>query len=95
MRPPHEFEAVQRLIADGMNDCAIARHTGIPRPTVRDWRRRPRARRRIVSTSCHIDHDFAGIPAKAYSYVLGVYLGDGCVSRCRRVWHLRITLDKK
>ncbi|MEC4904263.1 hypothetical protein R2351_16250 [Mycobacteroides chelonae] len=21
-----------------MNDCAIARQTGIPRPTVRDWR---------------------------------------------------------
>ena len=27
--------------------------------------------------------------------MLGLYLGDGCISRCRRVWHLRITLDKK
>jgi hypothetical protein len=27
--------------------------------------------------------------------VLGLYLGDGCISRDRRVWRLRITLDKK
>ena len=24
-----------------------------------------------------------------------MYLGDGCISRCRRVWHLRVTLDAK
>jgi hypothetical protein len=35
------------------------------------------------------------LPAPAYSYLLGLYLGDGCVSRSRRVWRLRITLDKK
>ena len=38
MRSAQEFNDVQRLIADGMNDCAIARITGIPRRTVRDWR---------------------------------------------------------
>ncbi|SRX94313.1 hypothetical protein MSP7336_02566 [Mycobacterium shimoidei] len=37
MRSAEEFEAVRALIATGMNDCAIARETGIPRPTVRDW----------------------------------------------------------
>lgn len=40
-------------------------------------------------------HDFPALPAKAYSYLLGLYLGDGCISRSGRVWHLRITLDKK
>jgi hypothetical protein len=34
-------------------------------------------------------------PPAAYSYVLGLYLGDGSLSRNRRVWRLRITLDKK
>ena len=29
MRSAEEFEAVQRLIATGMNDCAIARQTGL------------------------------------------------------------------
>lgn len=27
--------------------------------------------------------------------LLGLYLGDGCISRSRRVWRLRITLDNK
>ena len=96
MRSAEEFEAVQRLIAAGVNDCAIARQTGIPRCTVRDWRRRPQIRTRPVASSpCGILHDFATLPAATYSYLLGLYLGDGCVSRHPRAWCLRITLDKK
>src|SRR5206468_11013409 len=34
----------------------------------------------------------AGPPA-AYAYVLGLYLGDGCISRSARTQRLRITLD--
>lgn len=31
-----------------------------------------------------------------YVYLLGLYLGDGCISRARRnVWRLRITLDQR
>jgi hypothetical protein len=26
------------LIAGGLNDCEVARRTGIPRTTIRDWR---------------------------------------------------------
>jgi hypothetical protein len=80
-----------------MNDCAIARLTGIPRPTVRDWRRKPQVLPRIPmrSVSCGIDHDFAALPSKPYSYLLGMYLGDGCISRLRRVWRLRITCDTR
>lgn len=29
----------------------------------------------------------------AYSYLLGLYLGDGCISRSGRVWRLRVVLD--
>jgi hypothetical protein len=32
---------------------------------------------------------------KAYSYLLGMYLGDGCISRMNRVYRIRIVLDKK
>jgi hypothetical protein len=77
-----------------MNDCAIARQTGIPRCTVRDWRCKPQVRSRDSGAGCN-GHDFSDLPAPAYSYLLGMYLGDGCVSRCRRVWRLRITLDDK
>jgi hypothetical protein len=44
---------------------------------------------------CGKAHDFTQLPAEAYCYLLGLYLGDGCISRSGRVWHLRVTLDKK
>jgi hypothetical protein len=95
VRSAEQFDAARRLIAAGVNDCAISRQLGVPRPTVQDWRRRPQIRRSPVSaSSCGIVHDFPGLPAAAYCYLLDLYLGDGCISRCRRVWRLRITLDK-
>jgi hypothetical protein len=94
MRSAEEFEAVQRLIAAGVNDCAIARQTGIPRRTVRDWRCRPQLRiRTAVGSPCA--HDFSRLPARSYAYLLGLYLGDGCISRHPRTWRLRIVLDDK
>jgi hypothetical protein len=95
MRCADEFNNVQRLIAAGVNDCAIARQTGIPRPTVRDWRRRPPVWPRYPagSSNCGIDHDFTALPSSPYSYLLGMYLGDGCISRQGRVWRLRVTCD--
>jgi hypothetical protein len=97
MRSTEQFEAVRQLIAAGLNDCAIARQTGIPRPTVREWRCKPPARLRLppALSPCGVDHDFAGIPAAPYCYLLGLYLGDGCISLYRRVWRLRIVLDAK
>jgi hypothetical protein len=97
LRSAEEFEAVQRLIAIGLNDWAIARQTGIPRRTVCDWRRKsPILERDPSATSgCGTDHDFAGLPAAPYCYLLGLYLGDGCISRNGRVWRLRIFLDAK
>ena len=82
-------------IAAGLNDCAIARKTGISRTTVRDWRRRPPHRSRGSCASGCTVLDFSGLSAHAYSYLLGLYLGDGCISRCRQVWCLRVTLDAK
>ncbi|WP_245909157.1 LAGLIDADG family homing endonuclease [Mycobacterium neglectum] len=40
-------------------------------------------------------HDFSTLPIAAYCYVLAMYLGDGSISRARRVWRIRITLDQK
>jgi hypothetical protein len=94
MRSAKEIDAVQRLIAAGLNDCAIARQTGIPRPTVWGWRRRPPVRSRDSCVPCNA-HDFSGLPAGAYSYLFGLYLGDGCISRHPRAWRLRVTLDKR
>ncbi|NTY63903.1 helix-turn-helix domain-containing protein [Mycolicibacterium sphagni] len=97
MRTSEDFETVRRLLAAGVNDCEISRRTGVPRPTVRDWRCRPPAkmRRPTADAPCGVVHDFADLPVKDYCYLFGLYLGDGCISRMNRVWKLRISLDKK
>jgi hypothetical protein len=95
VRSAEDFNAVRGLAAAGFNDCAIAPLTGIPRRTVRDLRCRPgvKPRRLAGSSDCGVDHDFASLPVAPYCYVLGLCLGDGCISRHSRAFSLRITLD--
>lgn len=39
MRPEEEFREALALVSEGANDSEIARRLGIPRTTIRDWRR--------------------------------------------------------
>lgn len=99
-RSKEEFETVLGLIAEGRNDSNVSRLTEIPRTTVREWRIGARdGTRRHPSRSdseCGVGHDFSPLPITAYSYLLGMYLGDGYIARSRRgVWHLRITADTR
>jgi hypothetical protein len=48
-----------------------------------------------VASTCAVSHDFLALPPAAYAYLLGIYLGDGCISRGGRVRRLRITLDSR
>jgi len=69
----------------------------IPRSTVRDWLVGPIPRRAIGGSRkrCAGDHNFAELPAE-YAHLLGLYLGDGCISAGpRAVYKLRIVLDLK
>jgi hypothetical protein len=109
MRSIEEVRRVLALVKKGLNDCEISRETGIPRGTIRDWRdgktpRRkwPRApgRTRDGGHGCptcgHPLHDFARLPTNDYAYLLGLYLGDGTISKAPRgVFKLRITLDSR
>ena len=80
MRSAEEFDTVQWLVA-GVNDSVIARQTGIPGCIVRDWRRRPPVPAKLTCVSTCTPADASGLPAPAYAYLLGLYLGDRCVSR--------------
>ena len=96
MRSVEEFDAVMQLIAAGFNDCEISRTTGIPRTTIRGWRHcRHRYTRPTADSPCGVVHNFAEVPARGYAYLLGMYLGDGYVSRHPRTWRLRVVLDTK
>jgi Homeodomain-like domain len=105
MRHEREVAQVLAFAKEGLNNCEIARMTGIPRETVRDWirgrvPRGPEASRRRARVGCvHCGgpkHSFDELPAEAYAYLLGTYLGDGFLARSRRgVYRLRITLDDR
>jgi hypothetical protein len=78
MRSVIEVDRVLALAREGLNKSEIARRTGIPRATVRDWLK-GRTPEQRVAPAWPTDHDIAG-PREQYSYLLGMYLGDGCLS---------------
>jgi hypothetical protein len=88
------------LAAQGRTATEVARLLGIPRATVRDWiyGRVPAHSGPEVGDGCvrcGRVHDFGCLP-HAYAYLLGMYLGDGCLSAHERdVFKLRISLDAR
>jgi hypothetical protein len=81
----------------GHSAFRISQLTGLPRSTVRGWLDGQLPKKRPDARSCAAcnqpGHDYTKLP-KAYLYLLGLYLGDGCLSEHRRkVWKLRIVLD--
>jgi hypothetical protein len=105
MRTQGEVVRVLALAGQGLNNCEISRLTGIPRGTVRDWvrGRLPHSQQAGLTRppgGCERcggpEHSFDDLPKRAYSYLLGAYLGDGFLARSRRgVYKLRITLDDR
>jgi hypothetical protein len=102
MRSIQEIHRVLSLVEEGLNDREISGATGIPRGTVRDWRRGKVPRAVAAATaerSCpkcgQPNHDFSRLPLPEYTYLLGLYLGDGCIVRAGRVYRLRVVLDRR
>ena len=101
MRSIEDVRRVAALIHAGVNNSEIARLTGVPRSTIRDWKRARRwkglAHDMVASCpQCGAPaHDGSDLPT-SYAYLLGLYLGDGCLSPGRRgVFRLRISLDRR
>jgi hypothetical protein len=85
------------LASEGRSATEVARLVGVPRATVRDWMYGSVPRRGLSGgcSSCGGVHDLRGLPA-AYIFLLGMYLGDGCLSEHRRdVFKLRVSLDAR
>lgn len=94
MRSLAEYEEAMRWVRWGLNDCQISRLTGIPRHTVLDWRhgRRSRFFEEKDPGPCPLCSRRA-LETGWYAQLLGLYLGDGCISEDARSFKLRITLD--
>ena len=96
--PPDQIVRALELQDKGLTATEAARVLDIPRPTVRDWfaGELPEVATR-AGESCRrcggAAHGFDELDA-TYVYLLGLYLGDGCVSPHHRgVFKLRIFLE--
>jgi hypothetical protein len=99
VRSRAEVAFVLELVGTEWNDSQIARETGIPRRTVRDWRSgrvpdfdRVRRLSTLSSRNCAVCRgNPLSLPQGPYTYLLGLYLGDGCIAaHARGVFRLRI-----
>jgi hypothetical protein len=74
------------LVSQGRSLNSVSRETGISRAAIRSWTQRLEPLPRMAPTD-------PGPPADegAYAYLLGLYLGDGCISaHPRSGYYLRI-----
>jgi hypothetical protein len=75
------------LVESGMTFSEASRATGISRYAIRQWTIRITPSPSMTA-ECPLDHD---TPRRPYAYLLGLYLGDGCISAGQRsVYALRI-----
>jgi hypothetical protein len=93
MHPAAVHEEVRSLVAAGVNDCEIARRTGLARTTVRDIRRPRAPRSREICPRCWRPARPVRFSPGEYAELLGLYLGDGCISPTARTQRLRLSLD--
>jgi hypothetical protein len=95
---------VLSLKSERWTDRQISKRTGVPINTIRGWRRKGVSLSAARELGCgppscpncgREPHDFDALPAETYAYLLGMYLGDGCITRSGRAsWGLRVTLDE-
>lgn len=78
------------LLAQGRSMLSVSRELGVAHATIRYWRDHPEPK---VQAGCIRCQDIPAPPAPpdGYAYLLGLYLGDGCISSYRKgVYGLRI-----
>jgi hypothetical protein len=82
------------LIERGQSLRSISLSTGISRAALRDWRDHPVRKRTSRTCPRCAENPTLPEPKADYAYLLGQYLGDGCISvagaREKGVWALRI-----
>lgn len=100
MRPDEDVHEVFRLSEQGFSKAEISRRVGISRATVRDWLihgkeavlARPMRVAAEPKEPCGGRCDLmADIDEVKYAYLLGQYLGDGCISRIGSGYRLRVS----
>lgn len=104
MRPGSQYRDAIDLMSAGKNAAEVSRDLSVPPRTVREWRASYRLgpNRRTSRTptprpapACPICSGRI-LDTTSYVYLLGLYLGDGCISPQKATsWKLRIVQDSK
>jgi hypothetical protein len=100
MRTFEEYDLILRLYEEGFNKSEIEKQTGIPRATVRDCIKKFETRGNLHKNQNEQKYQWRSRLSDAayrqqYAYLLGVYLGDGHISKVGRAYRLRIFLDSR
>ena len=95
-----EVALAGELLGQGLSKSEVARRLGVARATLRDWQAsgfEALEERRRSAPSTHLAEYLepcpfvASAPRRDFAYLLGLYLGDGCLTEMpRRVFKLRI-----
>jgi hypothetical protein len=84
------YNTVLKMYEDGFNKSFIAKNLSLNRSTVNKWLKEP-----LKTDNKNLSIENLENKNKVYSYVLGLYLGDGYINKTDRAYRLRIFLDKK
>jgi hypothetical protein len=83
-------------IARGESLNSISKSIGVSRAALRDWRDNPERSGARPADCPRCDPAVAGLPRAEYAHLLGLYLGDGCLSALKKgVYSLRIACDNR
>jgi intein-encoded DNA endonuclease-like protein len=110
MRTTEEYNKILAFNSDGLNVSQISKQLNIPRTTVRDIVK-PTYVKLYPDKSFRFNHEQNNllldriknpisnedeIMRKNYSYLLGMFLGDGCLTKDKKnVYRIRVTCDAK
>jgi hypothetical protein len=80
-------------MAAGWSLNAVSQELGISRAALREWRDNGVDPKRRAAT-CFVCSGDRCSDTPAYALLLGYYLGDGCISRQRQTYSLRVSCDR-
>src|ERR1700710_1378977 len=90
-RNADDVKAATRLLGTGLSDYEIGRRTGVSRSSIQRWRTRG-----APQPASDPPLDWRAPDGRSYSYLLGIYLGDGYLANASaRSPVLEISLDPR
>ena len=93
MYPTATRKQALALIARGRSMNSVSKELGISRAAIRDWRDHG-VEPKHQEYTCFVCSRELPPDEAAYCLLLGYYLGDGCISRVRSTYSLRVSCDK-